>query len=216
LHLNIKTKVRFDFELNSVDNELLLIGNNCKKLKELKINYTLINGFNNKNMFEIFGNFNALEKLDFESEFEVTNIANIKSLKSCKNLKSLKLCILDLNDEHLNDIDLYLANLKYFYFNARYGFGITHNLLYNLAKIQHLLKFHLRRSEALTDSGVCYLITNSPNIKTILLGMTIKRKTIKSLIKRAKKKIQKFSTSYSIQVLSETLSLVLLFLQIYF
>ncbi len=56
-----------------------------------------------------------------------------------------------------------------------------------MAKIQHLLKLHLRRSEVLTDSGVYYLIRSSPNIKTILFGMTINRKIIKWLIKRAKK-----------------------------
>jgi hypothetical protein len=75
-----------------IDEELILIGKKCIKMKSISVDCKHI--FVKKNVFEIFGQFDGIRKLCITliGKNEV-NLGNVEYLKNCKNLIHLELGI---------------------------------------------------------------------------------------------------------------------------
>jgi hypothetical protein len=163
--------VRHIFSLpinSSIDNGLISIGMNCQKLKD----FTLILGFINNELitgelFDIFGNFHALEKLYIQSDSNRENCGNVKSLEKCKNLKVLELRLPLLSDKNFEGIDKYLPNLTKFLMTEKNN-CISNKTMYSLAKLKKLNKITII-SEQIDDLGFCHVINNCPKLRTIVV-----------------------------------------------
>jgi hypothetical protein len=152
---------------SSIDNRLITIGKNCKKLNDFSltlgyINDKLITG----ELFDIFGNFHALEKLYIQCNSYRKNCGNVKSLEKCKNLKVLDLSLPLLSDKNFEGIDQYLPNLTEFLMTETNN-GITNKTMHSLAKMQKLNKITII-SEEIDDFGFCHVINNCPKLRTII------------------------------------------------
>jgi hypothetical protein len=182
-----KMDINFGISDSFIDNELILIGNECKQLKKLAIS-----GFNfklEKKLFEVFSGFYALKKLSISGKcIDIKSIGNIMFLGSCHNLLFLELYLRNYNisDEDLNGIDLYLPQLKHLsLISIDCYYGITDESVQQLSKLQNLIQLHVSSGQ-MTSSGVKDFIENSPNIKKLeLCDKYINDITIEAFIKRA-------------------------------
>jgi hypothetical protein len=140
-----KMDINFGISDSFIDNELILIGNECKQLKKLAIS-----GFNfklEKKLFEVFSGFYALKKLSISGKcIDIKSIGNIMFLGSCHNLLFLELYLRNYNisDEDLNGIDLYLPQLKHLsLISIDCYYGITDESVQQLSKLQNLIQLHV-------------------------------------------------------------------------
>jgi hypothetical protein len=166
--LSITAQYIFSLPINSsIDSGLIAIGKNCKKLKDFSlilgyISDKLITG----ELFDIFGNFHALEKLYIQFDSYIKNWGNVKSLEKCKNLKVLNLSLPLLSDKNFEGIDKYLPNLTKFLMIETNN-GISNKTMYILAKLKKLNTITII-SEQIDDLGFCHVINNCPNLRTIV------------------------------------------------
>jgi hypothetical protein len=174
-------------------NEFQLMADKLKKLKRLEV--YIVGYFNINEFFEIIGSFKSLEQLYFKHSGDDScspsclciknsrlKLKNLFPLKSCEKLKIIHLTTNDLSDESLEDIHLYLPQLKSVILRIPV---IKDKTMINLAKLQNLFKLEIQ-SYNITVSGVCEYIKISPNIKTIILNEKyFDEKIIEALIERA-------------------------------
>jgi hypothetical protein len=175
-------KIHISFYKQEIYNEFQLMANKIKKLKRLQV-YT-VDDLKINEFFEIIGSFKSLEQLYFEDSgiSSEPKLRNLFSLKSCEKLKIIHLRAYYLSGKSLEDIHLYLPQLKSVSLCMP---DITNKTMINLAKLQNLFKLEIRSN--ITVSGVCEFIKISPNIKTIILNETyLDEKIIEALIERAK------------------------------
>jgi hypothetical protein len=181
--------IDFDLKNSFIENELILIGNECKQLEKVVINASKYQF--KSNLLEVFSGFYALKILSITGFSYIKSFGNIKCLENCHNFESLKLYLYceftDKKDLDFDDIHLYLPNLRQLSLNNNFtSYRINDKTLKNLAKLQKLSKL-LIRSIKMTSSGVKEFIENSPNIKTIKLCHNyINDTTIEAFNKRAK------------------------------
>src|SRR5258708_4165271 len=97
-----------------------------------------------------------------------------------------------MNDQHLKNIHLYLPNLTYLRLQTEQQ--ITDKTLFSITKLNKLKTFILsgnyKFNNSITDRGVCNLITNCEQIKSIHFDCqpNITRKTIEQFIQIASNK----------------------------
>jgi hypothetical protein len=122
----------------------ILIGTKCKVLKNLIIRNrywnTSLETSKYQNSCEVFSEFIALEKYTFISESDQLIRFNIEPLKNCKKLKFLELNIHPLEANAIEDIELYLPNLKIVVIHLTSDFKLNSKIFQSLAKSQSLTR----------------------------------------------------------------------------
>jgi hypothetical protein len=193
--------------VSTIDSGLLAISEKCLKLKSFKFimfGQTLIK----TNLFQLFSHFDYLNELKIKNldlsqkVGKHSNPNTIECFKNMHNLTKLDLMLSFLSDKHLKHIDLYLPKLSSFKVSSDKTF--TDKTLRYLSKMSHLSHIEINAFNCLlnrhiTDSGVCHLIDNCVNIKTISLKCytNITLQSIYAFIRRALSKPRiEFTFSY--------------------
>jgi hypothetical protein len=157
-----------------LDKQLILIGKKCINLKSFRIESRDV--FKIK-AFENFGDFYGIQKLCVEvlKETNNANLGSIESLKNCKNLIHLELEIHSLMDQNLENIHLFLPNLKSF--KSIYSTpGITDKsliitLIINLSKLENIVSLYfLNRFR--NPIVLIYLIESFPKLQSISIFLS--------------------------------------------
>jgi hypothetical protein len=194
IRIRLQNSLNLDLEIenlfNPKANGLNSIAKNCKSLRNLRIDvlfFVCNNHLKDKNLCELFSGFNALEKLTLY--LKLNNI-NVEPLKNCEKLKYLELNAYHLRSKALENIDLYLPNLKtiviHFTFDYRYNSGIFRKL----SKCKNLTKLVIYvENSQIFDSLINYVLKICSNIREIYfdgIHFQITRKTLDLLNNYAK------------------------------
>jgi hypothetical protein len=153
------------------------IANDNKQLNKIFYRIQDSNTLYANRVFNKFKNFKNLKELvlfmcgDINGDEEIT----IKSLSDCKLLESLSLMHSNISDNFFEDIHLYCPQLKSLEICLKSGtVEITDEAMKSLAKLKHFKHLNLLRFphksigfHSITDSGLLYLIQNSPQINSI-------------------------------------------------
>jgi hypothetical protein len=173
-----------------------IIAQNCTQLKffDFESYDTIIL----ENFFQLFEKFRSLEYLNLhcrylyryesiESVNQFVNYGKVKCLENCKNLKRLKLNLLYLNDSNLENIDLYLPNLKLIELKSTKH--LTIKSLHSIAKLKQLTTLRVCCTHYLNESSICHLINSCPLLNNIYFdgNPNINRDIIEALITKARK-----------------------------
>jgi len=175
---------------------LKMIGRMCTKLKFFSFESydTIIL----ENVFQLFENFKALEYFSLhcrylyrfesvESVDQTVNYGRVKCFENCKNLLYLKLNLLHLNDSNLENIDLYLPNLKLI--ELKSSKNLTNQSLSLIAKLRGLKSLRISCSNEISDTSISNLIDSCPLLNDIYFdgNPNISKDVIETLITKAKK-----------------------------
>jgi hypothetical protein len=135
-------------------------------------------------VFENFGEFHGIEKLCIVlTETNNANLGSIESLKNCKNLIHLELGIRSLMDQNLENIHLFLPNLKSF--KSIYSTpGITDKTIINLSNLKNIVSLYL--SKGFRNPIVfTYLIESCPKLQSISIFLShISNELFEALIEK--------------------------------
>jgi hypothetical protein len=121
INITSNSNLEIEYLFKPKENGLISIANKCKSLKIDALSY-ITNQLKDENLCENFSGLTALEKLILSPRFKVLKNINIEPLKNCKNLNHLELNVYHLSRKALEDIDLYLPNLKTIVIYLNYSF----------------------------------------------------------------------------------------------
>jgi len=185
-----------------------LIAQKCKQINIFHLELKQISSNDCYQILNTISYFKQLKYLCFDNVEDVNNAEHVgdvednnqflsKSLKDCSNLTHLALYYIKMNDNFFEDIDIYLPKLKILCIEVD---EITDKAMYSMAKLHKLETVKLRankyfkRFNHITDSGICHLINNCQQIKSIefCIRLDITLTTIEQLVKLAltKPKVQ--------------------------
>ncbi len=174
-----------------IDKELILNGLNYKHLKYLGLIIPYSVPFSkDENICGLFSGYIGLEKLIIRSdEMKMTDpkiFSKVESLK-CEKLKCLAIDFL-MCANPLEDINLYLPNLKTLVIQLTENFKTDSEILQSLAKTKNLMKLIVSIRE-MTDSIVSNVMEISYNVIEIYFdanSIKITRNTFELLYQRSK------------------------------
>jgi hypothetical protein len=149
------------------ENDFALIGNNCKKLTNLFINFVFKTSeldLKDRNICGFFSGFIVLEKLILKVNRPTAS--NIKSFENCKKLKHLELDIHRFNKNSFECIDLYLPNLKTMSIHMMGYLQVDSLILQSLAKSRSLLRLVIKDC-IINDALINFVIKNCNTIRQI-------------------------------------------------
>jgi hypothetical protein len=156
--------------LNPNTSGLILIANKCKKLKIFKFSSNFGSAIisNDKNLYELFSGFKALEKLTLCQKLNQQNESIIKPLKNCKKLKYLELSLRP-NGKALEYIELYLPNIKTIIIRLEFDPKFNSQIFQHLAKSKSLTKLVINFAycKEIIDSLIIGVLKNCRNIREI-------------------------------------------------
>jgi hypothetical protein len=194
INITSNSNLEIEYLFKPKENGLISIANKCKSLKSLKIDMLshITNQLKDENLCENFSGFTALEKLIFSPKFGELNNINIEPLKNCKNLNHLELNVYALRRKALEDIDLYLPNLKtiVIYLNYSFRYKFNSGIFRKLAKCKSLTKLVINIDYSqIFDSLINYVLKICSKIREIYfdgIHFKITRKTLDLLNNYAK------------------------------
>jgi hypothetical protein len=192
VNITSNSNLEIEYLFKPKENGLISIGNKCKSLKSLKIDMLsyITNQLKDYNLCQNFSGFTALEKLIFSPKLSGLINMNIEPLKNCQNLNHLNLNVYHLRRKALENIDLYLPNLKTIVINLNYSFRYNSGIFRKLAKCKSLTKLviNINYSE-IFDSLINYVLKICSKIRGIYfdgIHFNITRKTLDLLNNYAK------------------------------
>jgi hypothetical protein len=193
--------------------ELTQIGIECKFINRLNLTFESLNEKHLKQLLISICSFKQLKYLSIDifdmiylnedqmHDFSQVNDSialNTQLLNDCKQLKHLKIYYPLLRDSFLADIHLFLPQLTHLnigfeeFIYEEYEMSFSDQTMNSLAKLKHLKVIRLGGNDfsLITDSGICNVINNCPEIKSIRLSSepNITHKTIDAFIGLALKK----------------------------
>jgi hypothetical protein len=192
INITSNSNLEIEYLFKPKENGLISIANKCKSLKSLNIDmlFHITNQLKDENLCENFSGFTALEKLIFSPKFSELNNINIEPLKNCKNLNHLELNVYPLRSKALENIDLYLPNLKTIVVYLNYSFRYNSGIFRKLAKCKSLTKLVINIDYSqIFDSLINYVLKICSKIREIYfdgIRFKITRKTLDLLNNYAK------------------------------
>lgn len=169
--------------------KIKLIADKCKDITKLDLDVSLKYTTGDQ-LMESIGHFKNLKHLTIRG---IEEEMSIKSLKNCKQLKVLKLGNKYITDQFFTDIETIVPQLTHLVFGSYGQDLITDKTFHCLAKLKKLEILYIdnrRHWQTLTDEGLCDLIDNCPQLKSINFRRkpNITEKTVNALIALALRK----------------------------
>jgi hypothetical protein len=192
-HLKSLQKINFCFRVgvkNFDINSLKLFGNECNRIKELRLELNLHNDFQVPEIFKCMQSFKQLNRLCLS--IRIINAGNLaKDEISCETLKNFEqlthLVIEDPETKNIffENISKHLPNLKILDIRVA---NITNTAIYSVSKLPKLEKLCIRNYGThlpfVTDIAIIEVINKCEQIQSIIFNVRpgITHKTIDSLI----------------------------------
>jgi hypothetical protein len=187
-----------------------------QEFNRIELNFILENlnyNYFDETLFETFGRFESFidlrlilseSQLDIKDSIAANHLGTIEHSKNCKSLKKFELNIKYLTDEHFEDIDKYLPQLKSIRFESFSGFDLSDKTIKCFAKMPLLSSIYIEEFESITDSSVINVLNNCLNVKNIEINSftNITEKSIEAFIEITKRN-HKIDYKFSFNTINE-------------
>lgn len=194
--LSVTLEIDEKFQLN-LDSILQLMADNCQKLIGLSMEFKVSHSLPKHNVLKISS---KLRTLYLRIKTQRMSSKSLQSLKCLNHLRDINLLCNSISDTDFTDIADRCPKLKSL--TIKTMGDISDESLKSLSKLKYLEKLAIFavpfKVQNITDSGVCQLITDCPNIKTIdfFCGIKITNTSIQKLKTLAKNRKQTIRFSF--------------------